>query len=49
VSAVNEGIADSPERVNQDPYGEGWLFELHGTDDAGTEFLDADAYRALVE
>jgi glycine cleavage system H protein len=49
VTAVNEAVADRPELVNQDPYGEGWLVEMvpDGTDE--TELLDSEAYRALVE
>ena len=28
VAAVNDALADAPERINQDPYGEGWICEL---------------------
>ncbi|MEN8169785.1 MAG: glycine cleavage system protein GcvH [Pseudomonadota bacterium] len=48
VTEVNAAVEDSPELVNQDPYGEGWLFKLRdvsGLDD----LLDADAYAATVE
>lgn len=48
VKAVNEPLADRPELVNQDPYGEGWLVILAG--DASLDgFLDAAAYRELTE
>lgn len=48
VSARNEALADTPELVNSDPYGEGWLIEL--TVEAEVEgFLQADGYRALTE
>ena len=48
VTAHNEALADTPELVNSDPYGEGWLIEL--TVEAEVEgFLDADAYRALTD
>ncbi len=48
VSAHNEALADTPELVNSDPYGEGWLIEL--TVEAEVEgFLDADGYRALTD
>ena len=30
VRAVNEALADSPEKVNQDPYGDGWFVEIEG-------------------
>ena len=50
VVAVNEALADNPQLLNDDPYGEGWLIEI----DAGdiSEFvalLDAEGYRALTE
>lgn len=48
VSARNEALADTPELVNSDPYGEGWLIEL--TVEAEVEgFLEPDAYRALTD
>jgi glycine cleavage system H protein len=49
VTAVNEAVLDRPELVNQDPYGEGWLVEMTADGSDDTEFLDADAYRALVD
>ena len=47
---VNQELTDSPQRVNEDPYGEGWLVIIE-TDDASQfeQLLDADAYRALIE
>ncbi len=45
VSAVNEALTEKPERVNEDPYGSGWLFRL--AVDPGQPFghlLDAAAY-----
>ena len=51
VAEVNVTLDDAPERVNEDPYGEGWLFRL--TPSSPTELeelLDADAYgRVLAE
>ncbi|MGE0794672.1 MAG: glycine cleavage system protein GcvH [Acidimicrobiia bacterium] len=50
VVEVNDGLADSPQRLNEDPYGEGWIFVLEAGDAAAYEgLLDAAAYRALVE
>lgn len=45
VIAVNEVLDDTPETVNQDPYGDGWFFRLQ-PDDAGEldRLLDADGY-----
>jgi glycine cleavage system H protein len=49
VSAVNEALTGSPELVNSDPYGEGWMIRVALPADADLEaLLDADAYRALV-
>jgi glycine cleavage system H protein len=48
VAEVNSAVEDSPELVNQDPYGDGWLFKLK--DVSGMEeLLDADAYAATTE
>jgi glycine cleavage system H protein len=52
VVAVNGELEGSPQLVNSDPYGEGWLIELQAGADALTGevdgLLDADAYQALV-
>jgi len=49
VVAVNEALADAPEQVNQDPYGEGWLFVMQATDPGELEeLLDADGYAEVV-
>lgn len=45
---VNAELVDTPERLNDDPYGEGWIFIIE-TADGGTELLDAGAYRNLIE
>src|SRR5688572_29761424 len=47
---VNGDLADAPERLNEDPYGEGWICMIE-ISDAGEldKLLDADGYRALVE
>jgi len=44
---VNEAVVTAPEKVGQDPYGEGWLFRIKG-DNAETVLLDAAGYRALI-
>jgi glycine cleavage system H protein len=52
VAAVNERLADTPELLNSDPYGDGWLVEIavagEGGDPVG-QLLDAAAYQALVD
>ena len=49
VSAVNDALSDGPDRINQDPYGEGWICELElaAGEDPG-RLLDAAAYGDLV-
>ena len=50
VSAVNSALAETPELVNSDPYGEGWILEVTLTDPSEVDgLLDADAYRAFIE
>lgn len=50
IHEVNGDLADSPERLNEDPYGEGWIFVLTVDDEHALDgLLDAAAYRALVE
>ncbi|MBV9099682.1 MAG: glycine cleavage system protein GcvH [Candidatus Dormibacteraeota bacterium] len=48
VAEVNAKLADSPELVNSDPYGEGWMIRLDGADEGGAELLDQAAYDALT-
>jgi glycine cleavage system H protein len=49
VVSVNAALADAPERLNADPYGEGWICELEvAADDALDTLLDAAAYRELT-
>ena len=50
VVARNEALDATPELVNSDPYGEGWLFEIVPSDVAAVDALmDAEAYRSSVE
>jgi glycine cleavage system H protein len=50
VHAVNDALTDTPELVNSDPYGEGWLLEVALADASELDgLLDAEAYRAFVE
>jgi glycine cleavage system H protein len=50
VVAVNEVLADSPEQINEDPYGEGWLVKVKLSDPAEQEsLLDAAAYEATLD
>ena len=50
ISAVNDQLVDAPEKLNEDPYGEGWIVAITMSDPAQLDgLLDADAYRALIE
>lgn len=50
VVAVNDALDAAPEQINQDPYGEGWLFAVEMSDPSELDgLMDAAAYRALVE
>ena len=47
---VNEALADSPEKVNQDPYGEGWMVKIRLTDPSEVdELMDVQAYKELLQ
>lgn len=50
ISAINPGLDANTELVNDDPYGEGWLFEVEMSDEEGLDdLLDVDAYADLIE
>ena len=47
---VNPALADAPETINEDPYGEGWLIRVRLSDSGEVDgLLDADAYRKLLD
>lgn len=50
VTAANAALAESPETVNSDPFGDGWLMKLAPTERGELEqLMDADAYEALLK
>ena len=50
VVAVNDALVDSPQLLNEDPYGEGWICEIELSDEAQYEsLLDPTAYTTLIE
>ncbi|MFC0446346.1 glycine cleavage system protein GcvH [Pseudidiomarina halophila] len=50
ITAVNEELEDSPETVNSDPYGDGWLFKIKAEDPSEVEsLLDAEGYQAVID
>ena len=49
ITAINDSLEDSPEQVNSDPYGEGWMVEVQPADGAAPQgLLDAAASGELV-
>jgi len=45
VLQINESLEDEPEKVNEDPYGEGWMFKVQLTDQGEIDgLMDAEAY-----
>lgn len=49
VVAANEALGDSPELINTDPYGDGWLLKLKVEDGALDDLLDVDGYQAVLD
>ncbi len=50
VVAVNESLEDTPEKVNEAPDGEGWIFKMRPTDSSEmASLMDDSAYDALLE
>jgi len=50
VVEVNEALADAPQALNEDPYGEGWICAIRISDSTQLDgLLDAEAYRKLIE
>jgi glycine cleavage system H protein len=50
IVAVNEGLGDKPETINDDPYGEGWMVRIKMSDPSETEaLLDQAAYTQSLQ
>lgn len=50
VAAINEALSDKPETINEDAYGEGWMFTVRINDaEQLNELLSPDEYAALIE
>jgi len=54
ILTVNTALADKPELVNEDPYGDGWMIRMRLSDPDGVSasserLMDAAAYRSLIE
>lgn len=49
ITEVNEALEDAPEQINQDPYGEGWIWKMSIGDASQLDgLMDAAAYSALI-
>ncbi|KPV91925.1 Glycine cleavage system H protein [Pseudoalteromonas sp. P1-30] len=50
IVAINEELEDAPETVNNDPYGDGWLFRIKATDESELEnLLSAEDYANTID
>ena len=50
VVSVNDALSGAPEKLNQDPYGDGWLCEIEASDPHDVDgLMDAAGYRQLTE
>ena len=50
ITAVNDSLVDTPEKINDDPYGDGWLVKVRLSDPGEADsLLDADAYKELLK
>jgi len=50
VAEVNSDLADTPQMINEDPYGKGWIFSVELADPAEVDgLMDAAAYRAFLD
>jgi len=49
ITEVNEGLGDSPEQVNEDPYGQGWMVKVRLSNlEEVDDLMDASAYEATL-
>jgi glycine cleavage system H protein len=50
IVAINDELEDAPETVNNDPYGDGWMFKIKADDASEVDaLLDAAGYQAVIE
>jgi len=50
IVAVNEGLGDAPERINEDPYGEGWMVKVRLSDaKEKDQLMDVETYKASLQ
>jgi glycine cleavage system H protein len=50
ITEANEALADDPEKINSDPYGDGWMVKIRLSDPSeADDLMDADAYRKMLD
>ena len=49
IAAINEELADEPEKINADPYGDGWIVRMDGVDLDEDELMSPDDYQQLLD
>jgi glycine cleavage system H protein len=49
ISAVNEELADDPEKINADPYGDGWIVRIDASEFDEGDLMTPDAYQELLD
>jgi glycine cleavage system H protein len=49
VTEINEALADDPEKINADPYGEGWIVKMQVPELDESDLMDPDAYQKLLD
>mgnify|MGYP001812906309 FL=1 len=49
VAAINEDLADDPEKINADPYGDGWIVRMQVDSIDESELMSPDAYQQLLD
>jgi glycine cleavage system H protein len=49
ITAVNEELADDPEKINADPYGDGWIVRIDASDFDEGDLMTPDAYQELLD
>ena len=49
VKEINDVLVDNPEKINEDPYGDGWIFKISNADESGMEgLMDAAQYESML-
>ena len=49
VVEVNSALNDTPEKINEDPYGEGWIMKLRTSGDSSSDLLSSEEYEKVLQ